>query len=163
MRKQPTVRGLNDYGLTLTRLGRLGARSVHFSLQLKGRRLSAILRFKPRRRDLELRVTLKQQFKSLARLFPEASLASRDQQKGSWTLDGQLPASRIHALASRPEVAALTITAIEGRSAKRIQPKLAWHCVWGIVAIQVEGQRGGRIDLEDRFLLVKAYDAEDAT
>jgi hypothetical protein len=57
----------------------------------------------------------------------------------------------------------LTITSIEGRSARRSQPKLAWHCVWGVVAIQVEGQRGGRIDLEDRFLLVKAYDAEDAT
>jgi len=163
MRKAPTVLGLDDYGLTLTRLGHLGARSVFFSLQLKGRRLPALLRFPPRRRDAELRVTLKQQFKSLARRFPEAGLSSRDEQKGSWTLDGQLPANRIHALALRPEVTALAITAIDGRSVKRSQPKLAWHCVWGVVAIQVEGRRAGRIDLEDRFLLVKAYDSEDAT
>lgn len=163
MRKPPRILGLDDYGLTLTRLGNLGTRLVHFSLQLKGSRLTALLQFPPRRRDAELRLKLKQQFKTLARRFPEAGLTSRNDRKGSWTLDGQLPSNRIHAFASRPEVAALTITAIAGRSPRRSRPRLAWRCVWGVVAIQVEGRRAGLIDLEDRFLLLRAYDAEDAT
>ena len=37
-----------------------------------------------------------------------------------------------------------------------------WFCVWGIVAIQVEGQRSGMMTVEDRFVLVKACDARDA-
>jgi hypothetical protein len=162
MRKPSTVLGLDAYGLTLTGLRRLGSRSVHFSLQLKGRRLSSVVRFPPKRRDAEIRTTLTRQFKTLTKQFPEASLASRNEQKGSWTLDGQLPANRIHSLASRPEVTTLTIKSIEGRSAKHHPRTLGWRCVWGVVAIQVEGHRGSRIDIEDRFLLVKAYDAEDA-
>jgi hypothetical protein len=39
---------------------------------------------------------------------------------------------------------------------------MGWFCVWGIVAIQVEGQRSGRMTVEDRFVLVKAFGVDDA-
>ena len=29
-----------------------------------------------------------------------------------------------------------------------------WFCVWGVVAIQIEGQGNGTVDLEDRLVLV---------
>ena len=32
----------------------------------------------------------------------------------------------------------------------------------GVVAIQIEGRTQGKVDVEDRFVLVKAYDAKDA-
>jgi hypothetical protein len=34
--------------------------------------------------------------------------------------------------------------------------------VWGVVAVQVEGQRSGNVTVEDRLVLVKAFDAQDA-
>jgi hypothetical protein len=34
--------------------------------------------------------------------------------------------------------------------------------VWGLVAIQIEGRAKGMVDVEDRLVLVKAHDADDA-
>jgi hypothetical protein len=107
-------------------------------------------------------MTLKRQLATLTRHFPEGGLSSRDAKKGSWTLDGSLPANRIRRLADRPEVSDLWISAIEGRSRSLPAPEEAWFCVWGIVAIQVEGQRSGMMKVEDRFVLVRAYGVEDA-
>ncbi|MEO8682220.1 MAG: DUF4288 domain-containing protein [Vicinamibacterales bacterium] len=56
----------------------------------------------------------------------------------------------------------VSISAIEGRSASVPAANLAWFCVWGIVAIQVEGQRSGMMKVEDRLVLVKASGVEDA-
>lgn len=146
----------------MTELVRLGTCPVKFHLQLKGIALSRIVRFAPRQRDALLRATLKRQFASLDRRFPDAALRSRDAKKGSWTLDGSLPANRISALASRREVASVSVDEVQGRSKRRQRPQLGWWCVWGVVAVQVEGQRSGSVSIEDRFVLVRAYDEEDA-
>jgi hypothetical protein len=156
------VRGLASYGLTVARLGKLGRRSVRFSVQLNGQPLSSIGRLPPEQRIARLRKALKQQFATLGRSFPDAALTSRDERKGSWTLDGQLSAARIRALASRPEVAHVWVDSIEGRVKQRPRRALAWFCVWGVVVIQIEGRRKGTVDLEDRLMLVKANDAADA-
>ena len=156
------VRGLEDYRLTLAGLAKLGKRPVKVSIQLRGRSLAGLIRFPPRTRDALLRVALKRQFASLARHVPEAALRSRDTRKGSWTLDGTLAANRVQSLASRKEVAGVSVEDVPGRAKRRPRPKEAWFCVWGVVAIQVERQRAGRIDLEDRLVLVRAYDDGDA-
>ena len=156
------VSGLKDYRLTVAGLEKLGARPVTFSVQLRGVPLHKLTALSPRRRDARLRVTLKRQLTSLTRHFPEAALRSRDAKKGSWTLDGSLPANRIRRLAERPEVSELWISAIEGRSASVPAANEGWFCVWGIVAIQVEGQRSGMMEVEDRLVLLKASGVEDA-
>jgi hypothetical protein len=154
--------GLKDYRLTKAGLEKLGARPVTFSVQLRGVPVHKLTALSPRRRYVRLRATLKRQLASLTRHFPEAGLRSRNAKKGSWTLDGSLPARKIQRLATRPEVSALWISAIEGRSASLPAAKEHWFCVWGIVAIQVEGQRSGMMKVEDRLVLVKASGVEDA-
>lgn len=156
------VLGLTDFGLTQAGLTKLGARSVRFSVQLKGLSLARLVRKPPRQRDATLRAALKRQYAQLLRAFPESALTSRDERKGSWSLDGKLPANRIADLASRPEVAWVWVKGIAGRAKRRQRPKLAWFCVWGVVVIQIEGRKSGTVDLEDRLVLVKAYDADDA-
>jgi Domain of unknown function (DUF4288) len=156
------VRGLKDYRLTVAGLEKLGMRPVTFSVQLKGVPLHTLTPLSPRRRDARLRVTLKRQLASLTRQFPEAGLKSRDARKGSWTLDGSLPANRVRRLAERPEVSELCVSAIEGHSPSARSAKAGWFCVWGVVAIQVEGQRSGMMKVEDRLVLVKASGVEDA-
>jgi Domain of unknown function (DUF4288) len=154
--------GLTEYGLTPKGFSKLGARSVRFNVQLKGIPLARLVNKLPRQRDADLRAALKRQYAQLVRAFPEGELTSRDERKGSWTLDGKLPASRVADLAARPEVAWVWVEAIAGRRKQRERPKLSWFCVWGVVAIQIEGQKKGTLDLEDRLMLVKAYDADDA-
>ena len=157
------VRGLGDYRLTVAGLARLGRRAVAFSVQLNGVPLANLIPLPPRERDARLRATLKRQLTNLIHRFPRAALRSRNPHKGSWTVDGTLPANQIRRLASQPEVADIWVSAIEGRSRSRRRAKERWFCVWGIVAIQVEGQQSGAMQVEDRFVLVKAYDDQDAT
>jgi hypothetical protein len=156
------IHGLKEFRLTAAGLERLGARRVTFSVQLTGLPLRKLKPLSPRRRDATLRATLKQQLAGLKRRFPEADLTSRNT-KGSWTLDGSLPASGVRQLAERSEVSDLSIKTIDGRSSARpTKAKGGWFCVWGVVAIQVEGQRSGTLTVEDRFVLVRAFDAENA-
>jgi len=162
MAKRVRIFGLDDFELTPSGLVKLGSRSVKFSVQLRGQRLSRLLRLQPKQRNLTLRDTLKQQFRKLARRFPAANLRSRDERTGSWTLDGSLPARSIVAFASQREVQDLTVDSIDGQKRLTRRATLGWFCVWGIVAIQIEGRTKGRVDIEDRFVLVKAYDATDA-
>jgi hypothetical protein len=65
-------------------------------------------------------------------------------------------------LASRPYVKDVMIDTIEGRRQRFRRSGLAWFCVWGVIAIQIEGQTKGSLDLEDRLVLVKANDTDDA-
>jgi hypothetical protein len=157
-----TVRGLTDYRLTLASLETLGERPVTFSVQLRGVPLAKLEPLAPRQRDARLRVALKRQLAKLTQQFPDAGLKSRDPRKGSWTLDGSLPANKIRRLAAQPEVSELWVSSIEGRSQHVGPARKEWFCVWGVVAIQVEGQRSGTMRVEDRLVLVKAFGEDDA-
>jgi hypothetical protein len=156
------IRGLSDFRLTAAGLERLGPRPVTFSIQLSGIQLAKLTPYPPRQRDARLRAALKRQLASLTRHFPEAGLKSRDPRRGSWTLDGSLPANRIRRIAKRPEVAELWVSAIEGHSRYTRPARQGWFCVWGIVALQIEGQRSGMMKVEDRFVLLKASSPDDA-
>jgi len=50
----------------------------------------------------------------------------------------------------------LTTTTMTRLGARAV--RLSIHNVWGVVAIQIEGQVKGSLDLEDRLMLVKAND-----
>ena len=51
---------------------------------------------------------------------------------------------------------------IDGRR-KRVRRSVpAWFCVWGVVAIQMEGKIKGAVSLEDRLVLVRAMSPDDA-
>jgi uncharacterized protein DUF4288 len=152
--------GLHGFGLSPSRLKRLGTRDVIFSINLKGRPQLPLLRFAPRERQRRLRAALDGQMRRLVRRFPDAALRSRGGL--GWTLDGRLPANRLGALAARPEVHFLHVTRIDGLRARREAPRESWFCVRGKVAIQVEGKTRGQLDIEDRFVLVKASGPKDA-
>src|SRR5215470_16918748 len=156
------VHGLEKFGLTIPGLRKAGTRQVRFSIQLVGRKLSSLLHLRPRQRDAALRATLTKQLARLRIRYPEAVLTSRGKRKASWTVDGVLPACRIHELAMSREVQYLTIDSIVGLRKRRSRPTVAWFCVWAVVAIQVEGQVKGNVTVEDRLVLVKARDHHDA-
>ena len=156
------IGGLHGYRLTAAGLEGLGARTVTYWLQLTGVPLSVLMPLSPRQREARLRGTLKRQLAALTRDFPEANLKSRNHTKGSWTLDGVLPANTIRKLARRPEVAHLWVSAIEGRPKRRRREKKRWFCVWALIAIQVEKQRSGRTQVEARLVLVRALNPDDA-
>ena len=162
MQKHPRIIGLDAFGLTHAALLRLGQRHVHLSIQLTGERVAKLWHLQPKQRDAMLRETLAKQLNHLRRDFPAVEFVSRGKHKPSWTIDAVVPANQVAALASRRYVKHLMIATIEGRRQRFRRSGLAWFCVWGVVALQIEGQIKGSLDLEDRLVLVKANDADDA-
>jgi Domain of unknown function (DUF4288) len=73
-----------------------------------------------------------------------------------------VPASRVRDLAGSAQVDYLMLDTVEGRRKRLRRSSHGWFCVRGVVAIQVEGQVKGCLDLEDRLMLVKAKDPGDA-
>jgi hypothetical protein len=162
MAKPPRVFGLDAFGLSLPALTRLGSRKVRFSVQLAGKTVNQLWHHAPKRRDELLRQALAQQLVRLRRDFEGIEFISRGKNRASWTIDTCMPARLVGKVAAKPYVKEVTLDTIEGRRRKRVRPTLGWFCVWGVVAIQIEGQSDGFLDLEDRLVIVKAWSAEDA-
>jgi hypothetical protein len=162
MPEHPRIGGLDDFGLTRAALSRLGPRPVHLSIQLTGETVSKLWRLRPKQRDAALRATLAKQLNYLRRDFPAVEFVSRLKDKPSRTIDAVVPANHVAALANRRYVKDVRLDTIEGRRRRLRRSGLGWFCVWGVVAIQIEGQVKGSLDLEDRLVLVKANDTGDA-
>ena len=162
MRRKPRVWSLDDFRLTLAGLLRLGTRSVTLSIQLTGRNVASLWSLPPNARDAARRVALKNQLAILRRRFPSIEFVSRDKRKPSWTIDAVVPARVVRRLATLPQVNYVSVNAIQGRRRRARARTLAWHCVWGIVAVQVEGRTDGLVTVEDRLMLVRAWDKGDA-
>jgi Domain of unknown function (DUF4288) len=162
MSKKPRVHGLDDFRLTLADLTRLGDRPVRLSVQLVGQSVSALRHLRPTQRDARLRKALANQLERLKRRFQTISFVSRGKRKASWTIDAIVPARRVLELASKPEVKHVQLDTIEGRRKKPSRRGPSWFCVWGVVAVQIEEQSKGLITLEDRLVLVRANDPDEA-
>jgi len=163
---KPYFGGLKDYGLTPAGLDRLGARKVVFSAYLRGLSCPPLLKYPPheRRRRLHehrrrLHATIDGQYRRLARRFSSAGFRMP---RSGWAINGTLPANEMKPLAARSEVQSIFINRIAGLRRKRQTPCERWFCVWGKVAVQVEGQTRGRVTIEDRFVLVKARGTKGA-
>ena len=59
-------------------------------------------------------------------------------------------------------MASVHLNTIERRKKKPRRQGPRWFCVWGVVAVQIEERVKGLITLEDRLVLVRAQDEDDA-
>ena len=162
MAKRPHIIGLDDFRLTPAALSRSGQRPVRLSIQLAGETPSTLSRLRPKQRNDVLRETLVKQLNRLRREFPSVDFVPRGKNTPSWTIDAVVPANQVVALASGRHVKHVMLDSVEGRQKRFRRSGLGWFCVWGVVAIQIEGHVKGSLDLEDRLVLVKANDASDA-
>ena len=163
MRKRPHIIGLEDFGLTGATLTRLRSRVVRVSLQLRGQTLTTLRRLPPKKRDVTLRPALAGQLERVRRAFPEIEFVSRGKRKPSWTIDASVPAHLVVAIARRPEIKEVKLETIDGRRKRVRRSGPAWFCVWGVVALQIEGKAKGAVSLEDRLVPVRATSPDDAT
>jgi hypothetical protein len=115
-----------------------------------------------KQRDATLRKTLAKQRDHLRRAFRGIEFVLRGKKPGGWTLDAIVPANRVGALARSRHVKFVMVETIQGRRQKFRPSGFAWYCVWGVVAIQIEGKVKGLLSLEDRLVLLKANDPDDA-
>jgi hypothetical protein len=98
----------------------------------------------------------------LRRRWPDAGIGARGNGREPWTLNAVVPASAVARVAAEQGVSHVWIYKVRGLRRKQAKRQLAYFCVWGSVAIQVEGRSHGLIDVEDRLMLVRALTEEDA-
>jgi hypothetical protein len=117
----------------------------------------------------ERRKALEQRFKStyehLVDELPltHVKLGKRRHRYQSFTCT--LPASALLKLFEQPDFFMVTVLAVEGRKKRKIlasRKRMEWYAVHARFAIQLEDQTKGIQEYEDRILLVKATDFDDA-
>jgi hypothetical protein len=154
--------GLVRFGLTPTRLKRLGDRLVHISVQQRGLTAKTLRPFRPAERRARLGVCLRRGLKSLIARWPDAKFTARGNGKHPWTLDAVVPARIVERLAGTPGMEFVFVNSVRGLRAKQSARVRRWFCVWCCMAIQIEGRRRGMISVEDRLVLVEARSAKEA-
>jgi hypothetical protein len=101
----------------------------------------------------------------LKQRWPDAGINACGRGRLPWTLQAVVPAREVAGIAAAPGVADVSIQNIKGLR-RRLGAggcrQLDWYCVWGNVAIQIEGRSRGMVSLEDRLVLLKANDEQDA-
>jgi hypothetical protein len=156
------IYGLGDFQLNRAQLKSLGARLVSVSIQQRGPVLSRLSRFRPRQREKRMSEVLQAGLLRLRRAWPDVGITARGNGRLPWTLDAVVPASSVGRLAAEPGVSEVWVKRIRGIRRRQAKRQHGLFCVWGRVAIQVEGRTRGLVDVEDRLMLVRALTEEDA-
>lgn len=160
--RKPRIYGLDDYRLTPATLRKLGSRPVHVSVQQRGPALSGLWPFRPAERERRMSKSLQAGFERLRRRWPDAEMTARGSGRLPWTLDATIPASSVSRIAAENNVVHVIVEKIPGLRKRPRPRKPGWFCVWGRVAIQVEERTKGRVDVENRLVLVVATSEDQA-
>jgi hypothetical protein len=166
--------GLDGLGLTESSLRRMGSRRVEAVLHLNTYQVSkAVSRLPPSERHEYLARRVDRWIKTLKRRFPVATFrvkeARRDPARARrWfelptnlTVVG--PARALPEMARSASVQSVFVSKVPGHRRRRRSPeKDGWFCVRAAVAVRVEGVSRGLQTVEDRFVLVRASDFDDA-
>jgi hypothetical protein len=165
------ITGLDELGLQVSSLRRLGSRKAFAAVHLKSYDVTAqVRRLKPSERHPYLARRVDAWISALQRRFPQLSFQADG--KGSaarrWfelpqSLKVRAAARDLPALARSPGVRSVHVRSLAGRH-RRLRPPqtLDWFCVRGLVVIRIEGATSGMQTTEDRFVLVRAKDPKDA-
>lgn len=159
MRTAP-VFGLDDFGLTLPELVKLGATKIELRADLRELRHAPLFRFAPAERAARLLAWYERKAAEAMRTFPAFSILWTSAHP--YAIAGTLPASSIPRLLRIAAIERVWIDKIPGRRKRKPKPRLRWFTVHARVAIQIEGQTRGSQTYEDRFVAVKATSVKDA-
>lgn len=154
--------GLEAYRLSPSRFEALGSASVHLMIQQRCPPLATLQPYPPEKRLQMLANVLREGLRRIRATWTGEPLVVRGSSKHPWTLDGTTSARNAASISRLSCVESVFVKEIEGR--KRVPPKrtTALFTVRGLVAIQVEGQESGYQTFEERFVLIRAYSADDA-
>ena len=156
-----TLTGLGPYRLKPGDLRRLGDRRVEISISLRVPDFKPLFPLPPQERKTWLLEFLTQALEQVRSRWPGTTIVPRGENL-PWTSDSTIEARHLPAVPAVPELSGVFVEKIQGLRKKREPKQLSSFAVRGRVALQVEGQTEGLMSMEDRIVLVRAFDAEDA-
>ena len=159
------IRALEQYGLTLDALRKLGKKLITVKVALKPQCYDHRLLKLPHKERMKLFRELKR--KSIDRsllAWPNKDVHLSGHKEFPSSFESMIEANKLADYAKGKIYDFIEIIRIPGlrrRRAKK-EKELSWYAVRARVAIQVEDQTRGLQTIEDRIVILKAYSAKDA-
>lgn len=165
MGKKLSIYNLDDYGLTYEKFLKL-KNIVRVDIQLKYPKQESFFPYKPEDRRIKINEFLKQEHERLVKILPHEKYKTIKVAKGHRAVEIEILPIEIKKFEHKSFIDSVWIREIKGlnkKAKKTINKKQkSWHNVNAIFTIQIEGTKGGLQRYEERMLLVKAYNYEDA-
>ena len=163
MRKNISLNYLRDYGLTYPQFLKLN-KKVKIVINLKYPKYEKFYIYSPEDRRKKINEVLKREYDSLVKILPNKDLKKNVFKKGIISVEAELLSSCVKLLENRKFIESIRIEKIDGLKKKKKKEKREklWYAVRANFSIQIEGFKGGLHQYEDRIIIVKAYDHEDA-
>ena len=158
------ILALQQFGLTVGALRRLGQRRIHVRVYLRSFEVThRIAKLAPADRHPYLCQQARRWVTYLEERYPHAGWRIDEGARGipMW-LEGSVRGAEVPTVVAEPGVQSVVLLAVPGRRRQRAVRSTPWFCVRARVAVQVEGEERGLQTVEDRFMLVRAASAEDA-
>lgn len=164
MEKQNKITGLDSFGLSRTAFRKLGSRNVSVVVYLDSYQVTQIVIQKPiKERNSYLKSRARRWTRSLERDWPSDIFNVVSHDKIITEIESTLRAKDVFAIEGRAGIRSVHLSAVKGLKRKpEPRPSLEYFCVRAKVAIQVEGETRGLQSWEERFVVIKAMDFEDA-
>ena len=163
MGKKLSIYNLDDYGLTYSKFLRL-KNLVKIKIRLKYPKQENFFPFKPDDRRIKINEALKQGYDKLVKILPHQKYRSIKAAKGYRGVEIVMLPKEVKKLENKNYIDSVWIEEIEGlrKKKKKIKREKLWYAVRANFSIQIEDFKGGLHQYEDRIIVVKAYDHEDA-
>jgi len=155
------ILGLEEWCLTVDVLPGLANQArVHIGLPYP--HYKSVLGYLPAERTRRIAAQIRKDFSALKRMLGKMPFEKTGTHFRPTGAKVTLPLNRLPHLLAAEAVETISIESIEGFIRKESRPE---SCFWSIkarFAIQIENETGGLQKYEDRIMLVKALDEEDA-
>src|SRR5262245_40109729 len=160
---RPRIYGLEDFGLDLRKLRELGSVAVQLSAHVRYPDEKKLFRFSPAERADRIRKNCEKWARQVLERWPSSDVRALRSRRRWYGLAGTVEARHVSKLLQLEQLADIWIEKIGRRKRPRARRnELRWFAVRALFAIQVEGQMSGSQDYEERIVLVKARDFDDA-
>lgn len=159
---KPSIYGLDQYGLSLKELLSLKNRMVNIRADIAYVDRKPLFPFSPEIRKKKLHELEKELFEKLKNIWPSKDFEIIGSKRRPGGISDQIRAADLKRFLNRDFIDYIWIDKIEGVKKLKIRKKELWFAVKAYFAIQIEGQTIGYQDVEERIVIVKAFDSEDA-
>jgi Domain of unknown function (DUF4288) len=159
---QPSIYGLDEFGLGIAQLTSLGSIRIKLDVFLRHINEKPLFKLKPSERMKKMNRHYESLLSRVKKNWSDGPLDISWIRQQSRGFSASVEARRVSRLLRMPEIADIWIDKIPGRKHVSVIAKKRWFAVKARFAIQVEGQTAGLQIYEDRIMMVKAKSSEDA-
>jgi len=152
---------LEDFGLTISQFLKI-KKKVSVKINLRYPKYDKFYVYSPVDRRKKINEVLKKEYDSLVKILPNIKFKKNVIKKGIRSIEIELLASSVKLFENRKFIESIWIDKIQGLRKKKKKREKLWYAVRANFSIQIEGFKGGLQQYEDRIIVVKAYNHEDA-